>query len=650
MMNNQSKDADSKARARAEQRRKEEERRRKAEEERRRREAERKAEEERRRREAERKAEAQRRAREEERKRKEEQARQEALEAAQSGWQPPQAQNREQARTGTKPPASQLEQWQPNTIRKATEKDAPQSAQSGWQPNTIRKISEEAMEKQQPKEAETRMAGKAKPQASPYTRTLMDNVLAHEGNTDDPFLMELNSDSWEREYKDGRTKAFKDAVERLADQLMTGKTKPEEAVPAREERETAVTSGDLADPFLQGLFGEQELKDEFVKGQLKQFAPALEKRIAQLREKVSGQTEEEQKDTAYGTNMVYTMNKDDAWPTREELITGRTEIDPRMAGNVRQEIPSRFDVGSAGNIMQPMSAQVSNPPQGNDKTSTEAAQFGWQPPQQESAEDKTSTEGAQFGWQPPQQENAEDKTSTEGAQFGWQAPQQGNAETQIVEHTSTGEEKETKVSDTKGIGEISTQDILNKYNPYPKAMAPLVMPKGNADNDPKNTLDNKAKVVGVLDRILGDDRQGNQIKDIIRDGNLSGDLANVQVIDIKEFSINDKEARELQQAEDKQRDALHAIGTAGFDVLTYGIGGRIVEGAKWVSSVIPMLVENTMKTEEATGGDYIEATVMVDGIKNDNGVTIVPPQYITFRICMNDLNNQTLNYIITRDV
>ena len=39
MMNNQSKDADSKARARAEQRRKEEERRRKAEEERRRREA-----------------------------------------------------------------------------------------------------------------------------------------------------------------------------------------------------------------------------------------------------------------------------------------------------------------------------------------------------------------------------------------------------------------------------------------------------------------------------------------------------------------------------------------------------------------------------------------------------------------------------------
>ncbi|BDF57897.1 hypothetical protein CE91St36_07140 [Christensenellaceae bacterium] len=390
MMNNQSKDADSKARARAEQsarREREAERRRKAEEERRRREAERKAE-------------AQRRAREEERKRKEEQARQEALEAAQSGWQPPQVQNREQARTGTltdaaakldgliegirnsaragtKPPASQSEQWQPNTIRKATEKDAPQSYAEAVYGGA----------KAQPKEAETRMAGqlmagKAKAQAGPYTRTLMDNVLAHEGDTDDPFLMELNSESWEQEYKDDRTKAFKDAVERLADQLMTGKAKPEEAVPAREKRETTVTSGDLADPFLQGLFGEQELKDEFVKGQLKQFAPALERRIAQLREKVSGnkvsgQTEEErQKDTAYGTNMVYTMKKDEAWPTREELITGRTEIDPRMAGN----------------IMQPMSAGASNPPQ----------------------------------------ENANDKTSTEAAQFGWQAPQQGNAETQIV--------------------------------------------------------------------------------------------------------------------------------------------------------------------------------------------------------------------------
>ena len=164
------------------------------------------------------------------------------------------------------------------------------------------------------------MTGKAKPEAGPYTRTLMDNVLAHEGDTEDPFLMELNRDSWEQEYKDDRTKAFKDAVGQLADQLMTGKAKPEEAVAAR-EGETTVTSGDLADPFLQGLFGEQELKDEFVKGQLKQFAPALERRIVQLRDKVSGQTEEpRQKDTAYGTNMVYTMDKDAAPPTREKFL------------------------------------------------------------------------------------------------------------------------------------------------------------------------------------------------------------------------------------------------------------------------------------------------------------------------------------------
>lgn len=39
---------------------------------------------------------------------------------------------------------------------------------------------------------------------------------------------------------------------------------------------------------------------------------------------------------------------------------GETEIDPRMAGNVRQEIPSRFYIGSAGNMIQPQSAGASN--------------------------------------------------------------------------------------------------------------------------------------------------------------------------------------------------------------------------------------------------------------------------------------------------
>jgi len=315
----------------AEQRRKEEERRRKEEEERRRQEEER----------ARQKREAEQRRKEEERRRKEaeERAKQAALEAAQFGWQPPQMQ------------------------KQAGEKEgAPQA------------------------------------QGKPYARTLMDNVLAHEGDTDDPFLMELNRDSWEQEYKDGRTKAFRDAVGQLADRLMTGKAKPVEEFPVREGREATVTSGDLADPFLQGLFGEEELKKEFVKGQMEQFTPALERRIAQLRdkvnpssarresplgEKVSGQTEEvPQKDTAYGTNMVYTMDKDGKQPTREELVTGRTEIGPKMAGNIGEAWPARFADGSAGNMIQPMPAGVSDPPQGDDKkASLEAAQFGWQPPQ-----------------------------------------------------------------------------------------------------------------------------------------------------------------------------------------------------------------------------------------------------------------------------
>ncbi|BDF57909.1 hypothetical protein CE91St36_07260 [Christensenellaceae bacterium] len=303
MMNNQSKDADSKARARAEQsaqrereaaqRRKEEERRRKAEEE--------------------------RRAREEERKRREAEQR-----------------------------------------------------------------------KRRPKEAETRMADQQKPEAGPYTRTLMDNVLAHEGDTNDPFLMELNRDSWEQEYRDGRTKALRGAVERLADDLMAGRAKPEE----ESGKQGNWTAKDLADPFLQGLFGEQELKNEFVKGQLKQFAPALERRIAQLRDKVNGQAEEpQQKDTAYGTNMVYNTNKN-----------GIQQAD----GGIKT-LSGAYKDNEGQSLIQPMSAQVSGPQQGN-------------------AEDKTSTEAAQFGWQTPQP-NAEDKeASLENAQFGRQTPQEGDAE------------------------------------------------------------------------------------------------------------------------------------------------------------------------------------------------------------------------------
>ncbi|WP_147554022.1 hypothetical protein [Christensenella timonensis] len=268
----------------AERRRKEEERRRKEEEERKRQE-----EEERKRRQQE----------------AEERAKQAALEAAQSGWQPPQG----------------------NGKTAAT-----QAAQFGWQPPQMQK-------------QEGEKEGAPQAQGKPYARTLMDNVLAHEGDTGDPFLMELNRDSWEQEYREGRIKAFKEAVGQLAGQLMSGEVKPAEGT----GKQGNWTDGDLSDPFLQGLFGEEELKKEFVQGQMEQFMPALERRIAQLRGKVSGQTEEEpqQKDTAYGTNMVYTMDKDDK------------------------------------------------------KASTEAAQSGWQPPQ--GNDKKASTEAAQFGWQPPQE-------------------------------------------------------------------------------------------------------------------------------------------------------------------------------------------------------------------------------------------------------
>ena len=377
------------------------------------------------------KREAERRRKEEERKRQEEEerkrrqqeaeerAKQAALEAAQSGWQPPQGEDK---------------------------KTSTQAAQFGWQPPQMQKQAEEK-------------EGAPQAQGKPYARTLMDNVLAHEGDTGDPFLMELNRDSWEQEYREGRIKAFKEAVGQLAGQLMSGEVKPAEGT----GKQGNWTDGDLSDPFLQGLFGEEELKNEFVQGQMEQFMPALERRIAQLRDKVnpssarresplgdkvnpsaatrqgespqgergragaegplggkvSGQTEEEpqQKDTAYGTNMVYTMDKDDKTASTEAAQSGWQA----PQGNEKTASTEAAQSGW-------------QPPQGNDKTaSTQAAQSGWQPPQGE--DKKASLEAAQFGWQPPQ---GNDKTaSTQAAQFGWQAPQ-GNEKTASTQAAQFG--------------------------------------------------------------------------------------------------------------------------------------------------------------------------------------------------------------------
>ncbi|WP_147554019.1 hypothetical protein [Christensenella timonensis] len=382
------------------------------------------------------KREAERRRKEEERKRQEEEerkrrqqeaeerAKQAALEAAQSGWQPPQGEDKktstQAAQFGWQPPRgndkkASLEAaqsgWQPpqGEDKKAStqaaqfgwqppqgddKKASTQAAQFGWQPpqgNDKKASTQAAQFGWQPPQMQKQAGekeGAPQAQGKPYARTLMDNVLAHEGDTGDPFLMELNRDSWEQEYREGRIKAFKEAVGQLAGQLMSGEVKPAEGT----DKQGNWTDGDLSDPFLQGLFGEEELKNEFVQGQMEQFMPALERRIAQLRDKVnpssarresplgdkvnpssatrqgespqgergragaegplggkvSGQTEEpQQKDTAYGTNMVYTMDKDDK------------------------------------------------------KASTEAAQSGWQPPQ--GNDKKASTEAAQFGWQPPQE-------------------------------------------------------------------------------------------------------------------------------------------------------------------------------------------------------------------------------------------------------
>ncbi|MEA5003493.1 MAG: hypothetical protein VB081_08345 [Christensenella sp.] len=95
-------------------------------------------------------------------------------------------------------------------------------------------------QRRQTQKQEAVKADVPQPQGKTYTRILMDKVLAHKGDTGDPFLMELNRDRWEEEYKDGRTKAFQGMIGDYADKLLTGKAKPSEGLGKRANVRTAI--------------------------------------------------------------------------------------------------------------------------------------------------------------------------------------------------------------------------------------------------------------------------------------------------------------------------------------------------------------------------------------------------------------------------
>ncbi|MEA5004341.1 MAG: hypothetical protein VB081_12720 [Christensenella sp.] len=110
--------------------------------------------------------------------------------------------------------------------------------------------------------------------AKTNAQRLIDKTLALKSDTDDPFVLELNRDTWEQDYKNDRTQAYKKLVSDYADGLLKGTEKPSEGLSKGKGR----TDGDLADPFIQGLWGEQELKNDFMRGQVTAFTPALDAR------------------------------------------------------------------------------------------------------------------------------------------------------------------------------------------------------------------------------------------------------------------------------------------------------------------------------------------------------------------------------------
>ncbi|MEA5002693.1 MAG: hypothetical protein VB081_04275 [Christensenella sp.] len=145
--------------------------------------------------------------------------------------------------------------------------------------------------------------------------------------------------------------------------------------------------GDVDDPFVQGLWGEQELKNDFVREELKKFTPALDARVKELREKINAkptQAVEDERDTDTSMNMVYTMHKNDPKIVRDDIIAGATKVDPQTVGN----------------MVQPLSASVTSPAQPTlelkpDKTGGSNLDLDMGPITQEKADEvRAATESA----------------------------------------------------------------------------------------------------------------------------------------------------------------------------------------------------------------------------------------------------------------
>ena len=88
--------------------------------------------------------------------------------------------------------------------------------------------------------------------------------------------------------------------------LFNGTRKPSEPI-AENDRKAGkfqYTDGSLADPFIQGLFGEKDLRSDFLRQQREAFQPSLRQWIEQIEKR----EKEKEADNAANSKVMYNID------------------------------------------------------------------------------------------------------------------------------------------------------------------------------------------------------------------------------------------------------------------------------------------------------------------------------------------------------
>ncbi len=205
----------------------------------------------------------------------------------------------------------------------------------------------------------------------------------------------------------------------------------------------------------------------------------------------------------------------------------------------------------------------------------------------------------------------------------------------------------------KNVSEISSEVIAEKYRPQPGDFVVPELPMNERGSSGKD-IENKTKIIGVLDVCLEDERLGKEIKDSIARGNTEGNFSNVVIKDYQEKYISDEEAREIKRVDEQTNLWGKAVTNVALAAL---LKGAAKGGHALIEKVVPAILGGatlakegydvaTDDYKEPKAGNYIEATVVIGQVNDQNGKKIYPAREVKLRVCADDFENSAINQFL----